>query len=221
MSHAFCIVALSPDDTKAAGGDVQEAVDHQMEPFNEDGEWFADGSRWDWWVIGGRYSGRILGKDVANRGELTESALLEAAKNQAEKIAMEFLAEPEEQRNNPIVRHFTYGFRGDETADEYIQRHSTVSLSAYAFLKDRTWHEATRMGFFAMPTATECERKAEAKGIKHEGRCIHRCESTGAKIVSYGSTGDGGRDQWSQMFWPRFIRPLPDDYTLVGVDYHV
>ena len=59
MSHAAVLVALSPDDVKRAGGDVKEAVAYQMEPFNENGEWFKDGSRWDWWVIGGRFTDRL------------------------------------------------------------------------------------------------------------------------------------------------------------------
>lgn len=58
MSHASVIVALSPEQIQEHGG-IQEAVSWNMEPFDENGEWFEDGSRWDWWVIGGRYTGKF------------------------------------------------------------------------------------------------------------------------------------------------------------------
>jgi hypothetical protein len=58
MSHASLIVALSREQLNKAGS-VEKAVEFQMEPFDENGEWFKDGSRWDWWVIGGRFTGRL------------------------------------------------------------------------------------------------------------------------------------------------------------------
>lgn len=56
MSHAVVMIALQgidPGDRSA----VDEAVAHQMAPFDENGEWFGDGSRWDWYLIGGRWTG--------------------------------------------------------------------------------------------------------------------------------------------------------------------
>jgi hypothetical protein len=35
-----------------------------LAPYNENGEWFADGSRWDWWVVGGRFTGMLDGYDL-------------------------------------------------------------------------------------------------------------------------------------------------------------
>lgn len=58
MSHASVLVAVSPEEVKKHGS-IQLAVVHQMEPFDENGHWFKEGSRWDWWVIGGRFSGRF------------------------------------------------------------------------------------------------------------------------------------------------------------------
>lgn len=34
-------------------------IDALLEPYNEDGEWFKEGSRWDWWVVGGRFTGLL------------------------------------------------------------------------------------------------------------------------------------------------------------------
>jgi len=47
-----------------------EEVDRLLAAYSENGEWFADGSRWDWWVIGGRFTGLLDSyapeKDPAN-----------------------------------------------------------------------------------------------------------------------------------------------------------
>jgi len=61
MSHAFCIVALPASLNRE---EIEDAVTVQMAPFYEDGGWFEDGSRWDWWGIGGRYSGFLDGEDI-------------------------------------------------------------------------------------------------------------------------------------------------------------
>lgn len=61
MSH-FAVVVL----TKAAADDrdaVLADVERLLAPYDEAGEWFADGSRWDWWQIGGRFTGALDGYD--------------------------------------------------------------------------------------------------------------------------------------------------------------
>lgn len=58
MSHASLLVAVdvvNPSDRS----EVHAAVSFQMEPYDENGHWFKDGSRWDYWTIGGRYTGRL------------------------------------------------------------------------------------------------------------------------------------------------------------------
>lgn len=45
-------------------GEPETAIAHAdalLEPFCEDGEWGRDGSRWDWWVVGGRWTGALDG----------------------------------------------------------------------------------------------------------------------------------------------------------------
>ena len=136
MSHAVVLVAIRPTD------DVEAAIAEQMQPFDENGEWFADGSRWDWYQIGGP-------KDV----------------------------------------------------------------TAFAFLRDRTWNECERMGWFGISAETERERA----GAVQAKVCTHIDEATGAKIVSWGD----GSDRWDAKFYKRFIAPLPGDVLLVVVDFHV
>jgi hypothetical protein len=70
MSHATVLVLTETGS--------EDEVSTLMEPYNEDGEWFRGRtgdrpeSKWDWWKIGGRYSGRLNGKNVAPVSELPE-----------------------------------------------------------------------------------------------------------------------------------------------------
>jgi len=73
MSHASVLVALSAEDLKAANNDLKAAIAYQMEPFDEGGEYFANGSRWDWWQIGGRFSGKFAPPDYDPHTDPTNS----------------------------------------------------------------------------------------------------------------------------------------------------
>lgn len=53
MSH-FAVVVLSNDG---------QSVDDLLAPYDENGTWFAEGSRWDWWVVGGRFTGALTNYD--------------------------------------------------------------------------------------------------------------------------------------------------------------
>lgn len=277
MSHASLLVALSPEDVARAGGDIERAVSHQMEPFDENGKWFRKGSRWDWWTIGGRYTGRFAepgydptsdprnlgtcflckgtgkrddelgyrarqadpnyscngcggkGKsvkfssewvpvgNVARRADLSEERLRESARLKAESVWAEWEAE---KMKDDFSREEIYGIKAGETRADYVARKSAIVFSCYAFLKDREWNETARLGWFGSSAKTECEIKAEESGEAFSGRCLHKDEATGAKIVSWTGPKDD-EEMWARMFWPRFVRRLPDDYTLVVVDYHV
>src|SRR5262245_9441235 len=63
MAHACLIVAVSPDQL-SRHGDIESAVWWNMAPFQED-EWYADGTRWDWYVIGGRFTGLFAPPDYS------------------------------------------------------------------------------------------------------------------------------------------------------------
>lgn len=157
MSHATVLVAVTGDED-----DIEKLVAHQMEPFMEGGAMFADGSRWDWYQIGGRWNGLLNDKNAVRVKDLTA----------------------EQKRNFP---------------------------AHYAFLRNRTWHEQARMGWFGGTVATECEIH---KG--HKGKCLHRDEKSGAAIVSWDNDPN-----WDKKFYDRFIKHLPPDTWLVTTDFHV
>jgi len=63
MTH-FPAIVIVP-----SSADPNEETERLLAPYNEDGEWFRAGddenppSRWDWWVIGGRWTGCLDGYD--------------------------------------------------------------------------------------------------------------------------------------------------------------
>jgi len=229
MSHACLIVALSPEDLERAGGDLKKAVAHQMEPFDENGQWFKEGSRWDWWVIGGRFTGRLRpGYDP-----MTDPANLETCwLCQGTGMRKDALG-AEERRRDPA--YTCNGCEGKGKSVKFPTQWVQVGnvcrrgdlggtephLTAYAFLKDRRWHEQARLGWFGKNAPTECDIKAEEEtGEGYTGRCLHKCPETGAQVVSFAEM-DEASDRWQRLFWARFLRNLPPDTILVVVDYHV
>jgi len=53
VSHFAVLVITEPDK------DVEEEVTRLLAPYDENDEWFREGSHWDWWVIGGRWTGHL------------------------------------------------------------------------------------------------------------------------------------------------------------------
>lgn len=209
MSHASIIVALSPSDLAVVHDSVDEALAHQLEPFNEDGHWFRDGSRWDWWVIGGRYSGKFCGVDQAKRGDLDVERLQAHAEAEARSSWALYQADLVKSPEFASL----WGYAEGDTEASVVERARSEILSAYAFLRDRRWCEAERLGWFGMDVSTECEMA----NPDHDGSCTHKDEETGAMIMNWSE----GREQWDANYWRRFIQNLSPDTLLVCVDYHV
>jgi len=58
MSHFLVIVLTDEQD--------EDEVERLLAPYDEGGEWFKDESRWDWWVVGGRFTGYLDGYEPAD-----------------------------------------------------------------------------------------------------------------------------------------------------------
>lgn len=266
MSHASVIVAVSPESIKQLGG-IENAVAEQMYPFDENGECFRDGSRWDWYQIGGRYTGKFsdydpdrdprnwkkcwlcngtgkrpdmhcengcngcngtgtarefsnapapAGSDIIQVKALNLSLL----KSQHERSCRETYAKAQNDKY-PDHCKLIYGVDPrEETLEEYLKRND-YSLAAYGFLRERHWHEPERLGWFGGSAYTECEIAAKKSGNTSVEEMIRRCKfrdpETGAVVVCWNEPWE----VWSKLYYQRFIEPLPEDVTLVNVDYHV
>ena len=203
MSHALILVAV---DSHARGQqDLEKAVAHEMAPFDENGQWFRDGSRWDWWVIGGRYDGRLGRKNVVQRKDLDPVKLL---KERAKAAAH---AWEEAQKQAPDIRELAYG-PANISKDAYIQGRTVSPFFCGYFLRNRHWHENGRMGWFGVAAKSECQVRGRDKG-----KCLHTCDKTGAKVIDW----NGDETEWNARYWDRFIEPLDPDTWLCVVDFHV
>ena len=225
MSHACILVALDGVDKNDREA-VEDAISEQMAPFDENGEFFADGSRWDWWTIGGRFTGS-LDPDydpIADPRNIKVCEICSGTGFRDDAIAREA------RQRDPAWCGGCNGCHGagkrtsfqlaDFDGDIKLRSeldHLEGKLSAFAFLRSRLWHERRRMGWWGTPATTECQIKAEQEtGETYTGRCIHECATTGSKIVSWSDD-----DRWESLFWPRFIRNLPPESVIAVVDYHV
>lgn len=71
MSHATVLVSVEGTETYRPGL-ISKLVDEQMAPFDENDCMFRDGSRWDWYEIGGRWNGLLCPKNIIQVRALKE-----------------------------------------------------------------------------------------------------------------------------------------------------
>lgn len=204
MSHATVLVAL---DCKP--NEIQEAVGYQMQPFDENGEWFADGSRWDWWTIGGRWSGYFFDGDVIQVKGVHPNKFAAKRLEQAQETWADY------QKEDAKHRAFLFDIKDGTTKAEYLKSRTASWFPAHhAFLHNLHWHEASRMGWFGCEAKTECE----AAGKPDYHRC--KAKAKGAPEAFVVSWGDD-EETWNFKFHDRFIKTLAPETWLVTVDYHV
>jgi hypothetical protein len=213
MSHASVIVAPTVEQVKALG--IEKAIEWEMQPFDENkaNECFADGTRWDWFVVGGRFDGLFAGKNVVQIKNLDLAA--------CEQQRHEWLAEAYKsytESKSPFS-----DIQEGEILEQYIARRraNKPPIHAYAFLRNRHWNEAERMGWWGMTAYTECElkdmEKPKADAEKWFGKCLYKDEENGARIICWNEP----EEIWSSLFYKRFIEPLNPEETIAVVDYHV
>lgn len=147
----------------------EDEVSQLLEPYNENGEFFADGSRWDWWTIGGRWDRAMLGSkprtvkvtcDICNGTGRRPDGL--------ERFGAEWV----ERMNGCNGCHGT-GFREElapEQAEGNVLPPAAIApdFVPWAFVSpDGAWHESGRMGWFAVSESEDADWNAkwvEAKG---------------------------------------------------------
>lgn len=214
MSHASLIVAPMAEQVAKLG--IEKAIEWEMKPFDENDcdECFADGSRWDWYVVGGRFDGMLGGKNFVQIKNLSLEAV--------EQTRRQWLAESYNRYTERANHPFSDVEKG-ETLEQYIARRKGARnpIHAYAFLRNRHWNEAERMGWFGTTTYTECERKDMDKPVadpeKWFGKCLFKNEEMGSRIVCWNEP----EEIWSAAFYHRFIETLHPEETIAVIDYHV
>lgn len=192
---------------------IESAARYQLAPFGENGEWFKDGSRWDWWVIGGRYRDHWYCGNIVTIGKFS----LEKQQEHDRARRREWWCSAAEKGLSESHRKLFYGIEPSDTLELYVERGvaACVPPPCCAFVRNRKWFEPGRMGWFATETATECAIKSpndEAPDV-----CRFRHADSEAIITSYKMTFE----EWKARWFDRFIRGLPPETVLVLVDCHI
>lgn len=163
-------------------------------------------SKWDWWVIGGRWRGSLLLKpgvesEVACLGDADSFG---SAPEYPDGVDQALVREIDWERmqNDPekkrrLEQHWDTGIEGKGlfkpeyflelfgTQEEYVRRHMRFMTRA-VIDQDGEWHEAGAMGWFGFSSETADEKK-----------------------------------EWDENFWDRFIAKLSPDTQLTIVDAHI
>ena len=165
-------------------------------------------SKWDWYSIGGRWSGELKIKkskvkkygskevDEALKGDIDWAAMNSITPEQREHAKRFWkyyvMEEPYPGTDEEKKKELGFTFY---TKEYYLKRYKTIegylkSLSTW-YLRavlddDGEWHEVGEMGWFGMSSESEDE---DAK--------------------------------WEEEFYDRFIKPLPEDAVLTVIDCHI
>lgn len=76
MSHFSALVITTRTARPDTLSVVKEEVTSLLAPYDENGEWFKNGSKWDWWTIGGRFAVALDGYDPASDPDLIRTCNL-------------------------------------------------------------------------------------------------------------------------------------------------
>lgn len=133
------------------------------------GYWENSNARWDWYLLGGRWTGQFklkekgwgrTGKpgimtepaedgwvDQAYKGDIDWGALRVKDIKQAEKNWKDYTADT---KQTPEQKEFWYGIKPTETKEDYLKK--AGNFSVFAVVKDGEWYEKGTMGWWGMIT---------------------------------------------------------------------
>lgn len=122
-------------------------------------------SKWDWWTIGGRWSGSHIrlkngkegikgrpgvfdnetGIDVCYLKDLDFDAI---EQNQKERVITAW--EEAQKEKNKGLKQIVYDVQKGETREQYLKRKTSGTFVTHAVVDKDGWHEAAKMGWFAV-----------------------------------------------------------------------
>ncbi|WNM70125.1 hypothetical protein [Myxococcus phage Mx1] len=142
---------------------------HGFERDDETGKfgyWENPNKQWDWWVVGGRYSGRLKVKAGAsgtqgsrswtNENEAIEEQFCDQARwgdldwdgMKAQRYANLEKAWADAQDKNETAKRFLYGIEPGMTKEQYLAK--AEDFSVFAVVKDGKWYERGEMGWWGV-----------------------------------------------------------------------
>lgn len=165
MTHFATVVLVDKSDN------LEEEVTRLLAPYDEEGEWGADGSRWDWWQIGGRFTGTLDGyeywKDQRNyehcrwcegTGTTPQSVADQypVYQDNVGKPCRQCNRDPEETPfPGSILKFGLEPHRGDILPVSEIDFDRMRFVPSSIVTPDGEWHERARYGMFAVQLPNE------------------------------------------------------------------
>lgn len=157
---------------------VKEYHGYKIEDGGKIGYWKNEKAKWDWYQLGGRWTGMLklkegttgkIGKpglqtsqanlgyaDEARKCDVDFKAMLEKGSEESNKIYEQFLKKYEDDKTfNP---YFEFGIKGEkqneifipESKESFVKRHS--NFVTFAVLKNGEWFERGNMGWWGIAT---------------------------------------------------------------------
>lgn len=177
MPDRYRVEAVQRDLDKMLTMTAEEWFEDRYEGYPRDAEGnvtstYNPKSKWDWWCVGGRWGDALTdrdgdGHDILRVGEL-DYAAAERARKESEgawvscmKEKRKIAAEAKRRGEKPDYSFlsFAYGYEEGMTRDDYINRSLTPFATHAVVTKDGEWHEASKMGWWAI-TYDETEDEA-------------------------------------------------------------
>lgn len=114
------------------------------------GYWENPNKKWDWYVLGGRWSGFFTLKSggVANQAckkDIDFDAIVSKAVKRAEK---DWDEAQNDVKEDEAIRFFRYGIKKGSTREQHIEEARKNAYTTFAVLKDGIWYERGEMGWW-------------------------------------------------------------------------
>lgn len=181
-------------------------------------------SKWDWYRVGGRWSGALLDKCGAKVDQLTKSKLdLETARKEAEAEAfIEYDA----------YESATEGLEAPPLFKKFIELYDDIEDARKAF-RDLSWNKALKvLDLYPLQDNVEyfrCHTGGREAFIKErmDGACTTFAVLKDGMWYERGEMGwfgsvsdEKGKDEWNSE-WHKMVAGLDDDVQLTVVDCHI
>lgn len=159
MSHYPVVVLVPPD-----AAEPEKEAGRLLAPYDENDEWFREGSRWDWWTVGGRWTGSLDGydpaSDPANYERCETCSGTGTRPDWPANCTPEWIAECNGCNGcHGKGTRLAYRFHPHEGDVRPLKSIRTEFLPTAVVTPDGQWHEGAQMGWFGASTPTMGENE--------------------------------------------------------------
>lgn len=147
---------------------IRDYYGYEKNQYGEWGRWTNPNAKWDWWVIGGRWSGLLLNKtgqevDCLHLSDLDTEGMKNKNMEIARKRYQAWQNRPNREKNEKIYRNYIFDnhlifLDQDEineldtlSEEEYVEKNGNLTALTYALVdQEGMWHARGEMGWFGI-----------------------------------------------------------------------